>query len=184
MSDEVDEPLDDLRREVESSDGRDETDGSSDDDDKKGWSGPDGDETNGSGKMEGSEDTGGEDIPGGDEGPLGDLRRDVESRTGERKATDAREYFAEMDVEDVDTDEVWADLLFEDGEPTEGQFPASGTDEKGGQVVTQGLCHRCEYFGDPPQLHCTHEGTDIRELVDMSHYRVTNCPMVDQDVEE
>ncbi|WP_054519826.1 hypothetical protein [Halanaeroarchaeum sulfurireducens] len=184
MSDEIDEPLDDLRREVESSDDREETDESGDDGDKTGRSDADGDETDGSGRGDESEETETEDIPEADEGPMGELRRDVESKADERKATDAREYFAEMDVGDVDTDEIWADLLFEDGEPTEGQFPASGTDEKAGQVVTQGLCHRCEYFGDPPQLHCTHEGTEIRELVDMSHYRVTNCPMVDQDVEE
>lgn len=122
-------------------------------------------------------------------GPLGDLRREVESRAGsdgEGPETNNDALFTEMGVDDVDSEAVWADLLLEDG-PTEGSFPPTATeqgDDGTYQVVTKRLCHRCEFFGDPPTLSCTHEGTAIHELVDMDHYRVSDCPMVDTEADD
>lgn len=132
------------------------------------------------------------------DGPLGGLRRDVESRKRDDQQSKAgrepgiggddgpeADHFVEQNVDEVDTDELWADLLFEDEEPPTGSFEAADDlGDEPGTVVSKSLCHRCQYFGDPPQLHCTHEGTTIHELLDMGHYRVTDCPMVDENVEE
>ncbi|MGM0397599.1 MAG: hypothetical protein ACQEQY_01265 [Halobacteriota archaeon] len=203
--DEADEPLEDLVREVESRTGDgdgDRSNGETADDEPRAKAGerpstPDE-------RPADTRDRPSDPEPGrtdADDGPLGDLRRAVESRSGTEGVTGQDEtdresagagavdddHFAEMDVEDVGADEVWADLLFDDGGPTEGAFPATehdAGDDGPGQVVTKRLCHRCEYFGDPPTLHCTHEGTSIEELVGMDHYRVTDCPMVADDYDE
>lgn len=121
------------------------------------------------------------------DGPLGALRREVDSRTAadDSDASDAAvdDTFAEMRVDDIDSEDLWADLLLDDG-PTEGSFPPTATTHRAEGTyheVTKRLCHRCEYFGDPPILHCTHEGTTIHELVDMDHYLVSDCPMVDTE---
>ncbi|MFB6133151.1 MAG: hypothetical protein ABEJ44_07095 [Halanaeroarchaeum sp.] len=182
--DDSEEPLGDLREEVDSRTGRED-------------SGPSGDGSDHTppeaAPDEPAEEKGGDASPE-EEGPLGDLRRDVESRKAEGESPSDRpgtgngsqpgDPFVEQDVDDVDTDELWADLLFEDEEPPTGSFEAADETDAPGTVVSKSLCHRCQYFGDPPQLHCTHEGTTIHELVDMDHYRVTDCPMVDEDVEE
>lgn len=183
--DDPEEPLGDLRDEVESRTGRGDA----------APSGDGSDETPPESDRDVQAEETAADASAADDGPLGDLRRDVESRKGEggsrtgQPGTDdgtEADHFAEMDVDDVDTEEIWADLLFEDDEPPEGAFEAADVDleDRPGTVVSKSLCHRCRYFGDPPELHCTHEGTTIHELVDMDHYRVTDCPMVDEDVEE
>lgn len=197
--DESDEPLEDLRREVEDRTGDDETDDTavSGDRNREGTSADEIENDEGSAVDEAEiDEESSVDDAADDEGPLGDLRREVESRTekggsGEPDTDDTESagpgHFAEMDVDDVDTDEVWAEMLLEDDAPLEGAVPPTETDEvsdRPGTVVTKRLCHRCQYFGDPPTLHCTHDGTSIEELVDMDHYRVTNCPMVALDYDE
>ncbi|MFW5896299.1 MAG: hypothetical protein ACOCUA_02830 [archaeon] len=169
-ADEGEEPLADLRREVET---RSEDDAEPDD--------------RRSGTDESSANRPPDDSDGDAGGPLEDLRRDVESRADADQSADpdptVDERFAEMGVEDVDSEDLWADLLLDDG-PTEGSFPPSDTAHRSDGTyheVTKRLCHRCEYFGDPPTLHCTHEGTTIHELVDMDHYLVSECPMVEAD---
>ncbi|QHS17888.1 hypothetical protein GWK26_12430 [haloarchaeon 3A1-DGR] len=42
-------------------------------------------------------------------------------------------------------------------------------------------CQRCPYSTDPPTLACTHDGTEIVEVVEMDRFRVRNCPMVSTD---
>lgn len=183
MSEDEEEPLGDLRNEIEERTGDGKTERSE----------PPEAESPADPEPEAGEPP--EDDAGEGESPLGGLRREVESRSdaSESASTDAEadaatdeELFADMDVDDVDTDEVWADLLIEDDAPTEGSVPEAELDvETGGPgtVVTKRLCHRCQFFGEPPALHCTHEGTSIEELVDMEHYRVLNCPMVEKDEE-
>lgn len=198
--DESEEPLGDLRDEVESRTGSEETAPKEDTDSDTAREAPREEREEASGEGEGDVDEVSSDGESAtDDGPLGGLRRDIESRkggdptskTGETSGTTGDvgtddEHFAEMDVGDVDTEEVWADLLFEDEETPTGAFEAAEVEgeDRPGTVVSKSLCHRCQYFGDPPALHCTHEGTTIHELVDMDHYRVTECPMVDPDVEE
>lgn len=46
-------------------------------------------------------------------------------------------------------------------------------------IVPKGrYCESCEHFDEPPAVRCTHEGAEIRELVDMEHFRVFDCPVV------
>jgi hypothetical protein len=128
-----------------------------------------------------------EDADGTDSIPLSELRAEVES--GEATSgTQAGEghLFHEERVDEVEAEAVWADLLMGSGD-TEGVFdPTDFEDELGVsyQVVPKTLCHRCEFFGEPPTLHCTHDGTTIHETVDMDHYRVSACPMVGEDGED
>ena len=129
------------------------------------------------------------DIPGSDheeggrgEGiPLSELRDDVVEDADAPETVG--ELFHEERVEEVDSESVWADLLMGSGE-TDAIFDPTSVEAELGrefQVVPKTLCHRCEFFGDPPTLHCTHEGTTIHETVDMDHYRVSECPMVRSD---
>lgn len=46
------------------------------------------------------------------------------------------------------------------------------------RTIPKATCHGCPHFGDPPELACTHEGTDILAMVDSDHFRVADCPMV------
>ncbi len=120
--------------------------------------------------------------PGRDAGiPLSELRNDVVD--GADGPETVGELFHEERVDEVESEAVWADLLMGSGE-TDAIFDPTAVEAELGrdyQIVPKTLCHRCEYFGDPPTLHCTHEGTTIHETVNMDHYRVSECPMVRSD---
>lgn len=45
-------------------------------------------------------------------------------------------------------------------------------------VPTRSFCERCEHFAAPPRVACEHPGTEIREVVDVDHVLVANCPVV------
>lgn len=47
-------------------------------------------------------------------------------------------------------------------------------------VPKDSYCEQCPYFGEPPDVGCTNDGTEIVEFEDMEHVRVRNCPKVDQ----
>lgn len=169
-TDERDEPLGDLRNEIDS---RIED--------------VSGDES--AAAQDSADDRTPDDAKDAADGPLGDLRREVDERVDEDRSepadADVEDRFAEIAVDDIDSEDLWADLLLDDG-PTEGSFPPTETTKRADGTyheVTKRLCHRCEYFGDPPVLHCAHEGTTIHELVDMDHYLVSDCPMVDTEGE-
>lgn len=168
MSEDEDEPLGDLRRDIESRRGEADADDAGADDTEAD-----------------SPSTGDAAANGRADEPLGDLRRDVDERAGDQSAADAEDAFTEMDVGEVDSEDPWADLLLEEEEgATAESFPATETGEGGEvQVVDKRLCHRCRFFGDPPELHCTHEGTVIHATVDMDHYRVSDCPMVNTEAD-
>lgn len=113
--------------------------------------------------------------------PLSELRDDVVEGAAPPESEGG--LFHEERVQEVEPEAVWADLLMGSGD-TEAIFDPTAVEAELGreyQVVPKTLCHRCEYFGDPPTLHCTHEGTTIHETVDMDHYRVSECPMVRSD---
>jgi hypothetical protein len=69
--------------------------------------------------------------------------------------------------------------------PDDGRASGAPTDEaREERVVDKGkYCRNCEYFSAPPEVRCTHEGTEIAEEVDMDHFRVVNCPVVREDEE-
>ena len=46
------------------------------------------------------------------------------------------------------------------------------------RTIPKETCHGCPHVGDPPELRCTHDGTDILAMPDADHFRVADCPMV------
>lgn len=109
--------------------------------------------------------------------------------------------FEEMSVGEIDEETLWSSL--ESGEATgvgdttgietdslNGAGPAPGVEsvEDAGPemrehvVLKQTYCQSCPYLDDPPALACTHEGTDIVEVIDGERFRVRNCPMVDESM--
>jgi len=116
-------------------------------------------------------------------GPLSGLREDIEARRDRRaNATpDAEDVFETGNDEPVlDGEQVWEDLL--EGQADEAGMLAFGEqveDETADvRIIPDRICHNCKYFADPPDLHCTHDGTEIRRVVDMDHYEVVDCPVV------
>lgn len=89
--------------------------------------------------------------------------------------------FEEVDVPDIDEEAVWAALDAD----ADGADLADLTDtlEAGAErveavVPKNQFCERCEHFSEPPEVACGHEGTEIRELVDVEQFRVVDCPVV------
>lgn len=85
--------------------------------------------------------------------------------------------FERMDVEGMDPDAVWTQLGgVRDQEPTD---ETDGADERTyAEVSKHRFCERCQYFSPPPDVSCSHEGTDILEFVDMETVRLADCPVV------
>jgi len=48
-------------------------------------------------------------------------------------------------------------------------------------VPKRDFCQRCPHFSSPPETACTHGGTTIVEVVDPDHFRVRNCPVVEDE---
>jgi hypothetical protein len=106
--------------------------------------------------------------------PLGEVAEAVASR---RDADDGEsdvfeEAFEDVDLE-VDSEAVWERLAAEE---TDDSTAPVGDEER--VVDKRSFCHRCEYFSEPPALECSHEGTEIVELVDVANFRVRGCPVV------
>ena len=76
-----------------------------------------------------------------------------------------------------DDESVWEDL----SEPVE---PETKTTEEGGRRLSEvnkhSFCEGCEYFTGPPEIACTHEGTEILQFLDMETVRVADCPIVEE----
>lgn len=106
----------------------------------------------------------------GQAGPLGDLAAEVGRRTDE-------DLLEQQDVPKIDSGVVWEQL--ESGGPV-----LDWDDDDEERVVEKAsYCESCRYFADPPDMECTHEGTEILELVDTAHVRVINCPIVQENEE-
>lgn len=110
----------------------------------------------------------------GRDGPLGDLAAGIDGRRERQTKTD-EELFDEVDVGELDADELWAQV--EADEPT--VEPRGEREVR--EVQKRKYCSQCEYFADPPEVGCSHEGTDILEQVDMEHFKVADCPVVLED---
>ncbi|WP_231185188.1 hypothetical protein [Haladaptatus sp. DYF46] len=123
--------------------------------------------------------------PEGADEPLSGLVSDIEERRN-RKSERVDDAFEEVDVGDVDTDELWDDLLNEDGGELVVSVPReAGWDDRDVRTIPKTTCHGCPHVGNPPDLRCTHEGTDILSMPDVEHFRVADCPMVaDEDVDD
>jgi hypothetical protein len=114
----------------------------------------------------------------GSDEPLSELRDELSER-GEVADEEFEELFEEIDVGTVDEESLWDELSETADEPL---FAADADTipDADVTVVEKSLCHRCPHFGDPPELHCTHEGTTIDAEVDTEHFRVVDCPIVAQ----
>ncbi|MEZ3117073.1 hypothetical protein RYH80_14245 [Halobaculum sp. MBLA0147] len=60
---------------------------------------------------------------------------------------------------------------------------AEAVDEVGQEHVVdkRQYCQQCPHLADPPELGCTHEGTEIVEVTDAEHFRVRACPVIGED---
>lgn len=84
--------------------------------------------------------------------------------------------FEDASAESVDIEEVWERL--EGGStPSVSQTAVS---EEMDVVSKRAYCESCKYMRPPPQVSCSHEGTDIVEYVDADHVLLRNCPIVAQ----
>ncbi|GAA0646730.1 hypothetical protein [Salarchaeum japonicum] len=112
--------------------------------------------------------------------PLSELATGVREREASRESDqEFDELFSEVDVGELDGEQAWRDLLAEEeGEPLAIGERVQTDEDRDVRVIENRTCHNCQYFGEPPELHCTHEGTDIRRVVDTDHYEVVDCPMV------
>jgi hypothetical protein len=82
--------------------------------------------------------------------------------------------FAEMDVEQIDPEIVWQELTSAQSRGSVGDVQ----DRTYADVSKHSYCEQCEYFSEPPAVHCSHEGTEIVEFLDMETVRVVDCPVV------
>ncbi|WP_435154900.1 hypothetical protein [Haladaptatus sp. DFWS20] len=118
--------------------------------------------------------------------PLADLAAEVESRRTHEPTANRREFedaFTEVTVEDVDVDDLWADLEAEDSGDLVVSAPREESEnDRDVRMIPKTTCHGCPQFAEPPTVRCTHEGTDILAMVDTEQFRVADCPMVvDED---
>ncbi|ELZ78435.1 hypothetical protein C455_12148 [Haloferax larsenii JCM 13917] len=126
--------------------------------------------------------------------PLSDIASRVAERRAQASVRDDSEdeLFESMSVGDLDDEDVWTSLV--DGDDDEEVAVGVGVGASAEPVDDHGdvsdpehvipkneFCQRCEYFSDPPELACTHEGTTIVEMPDSDHFCVRNCPMVDDE---
>lgn len=131
----------------------------------------------------------GEDVAGGmdgDDDPFADLE-DVEVEAdpfGDLDAAAADDQFDEVEGTDGDDSHVWEALDAQEDGATDvavgGDLPDVDVDADEQIVPKRSYCEKCEHFTPPPETACTHPGTEIRELVDMQHFRVASCPVVAQ----
>ena len=103
-----------------------------------------------------------------------------------------QELFEEMDVGSVDADAVWESVLADEDDagatdPAEvtSDTGVGTTDEEGNETVVakQQYCQSCDFFTAPPEVACTHESSEIVEIVDGNRFRVRNCPVVAGEIE-
>lgn len=138
------------------------------------------------------------DADGGDEradAPLDDLAREVrEKRAARESGADAgadadavvdSDLFESVEVDHVDDDAVWESFVEGETGPEErvglGADAEQAADPAEHVVPKRDFCQRCPHFTDPPEVACTHEGTDIVEAVDADRFRVRNCPVVEEE---
>jgi hypothetical protein len=82
--------------------------------------------------------------------------------------------FEEMEVGELDPDDVWESIS-----DAERRGSVSQQAERiYADVSKHRYCEQCEFFSDPPDISCSHEGTEILEFLDQETVRVVDCPVV------
>jgi hypothetical protein len=117
----------------------------------------------------------GPDAPG-DAAPLSDLADEVAQRRGDAESVD--DAFTEMDAPALDADALWEQFAGSGGDPIVFSERVESEPDRDVRVIPKRTCQGCPYFSDPPEVACSHDGTDILELVDLDHHKVADCPMV------
>jgi len=122
--------------------------------------------------------------------PLAALERAVEEDdAGGTGPAGGEDPFEQVEVGDIDEEEVWESIDDEGATPDEPSIGAGvdaervERDDPGAKrpdhVVDKGsYCQRCRFFSAPPDVRCTHDGTEVVEVVDSERFRVRGCPMV------
>ena len=84
--------------------------------------------------------------------------------------------FERVDIDHIDADKVWEEIAEDDG--------ADATPEgRYAEVSKHRYCEQCEHFSEPPNAHCTNEGAEIMEFLDMETVRLLDCPVVAENHE-
>jgi hypothetical protein len=106
-------------------------------------------------------------IDTGTDDPFGDVGK----RTGDPFEDDV---FEEMDIEELDPDEVWASIA----DAEERGSVSQQAERIYAEVSKHRFCEQCEFFSKPPDVACSHEGTEILEFLDQETVRLVDCPVV------
>ncbi len=115
-------------------------------------------------------------VEGDREEPLGELAAKVGRRSDDHDEGEYDDLFVSENVGDLDSDLVWEEL------ETGGISIDRDLETVEHVVETSTYCERCEYFSEPPEVACGHEGTDIVDMVDVEQFTVRNCPKVAEDI--
>lgn len=107
--------------------------------------------------------------------PLAELATEIAER---RDSQSTAEDDGEFNGLDVDEAGVWSEL---EDDPIAVPASVEADDDAERHQVSKGLCHNCQFFSEPPAFRCTHEGTEISEVVDTDRFLVVDCPMVGED---
>lgn len=82
--------------------------------------------------------------------------------------------FQKMAAGEIDEEEVWEQIT---DARARGSVSAAAERDYA-EVSKHRYCEHCEYFTEPPEVRCTHDGTEILEFVDAETVRVADCPVV------
>lgn len=103
---------------------------------------------------------------------------------GELDAPGEADPFTEMDADAEPVgDDVFEMVGGDEEQPTDLNIerdPEVEEVDEGVVVPKRSYCERCPHFSEPPAVGCTNPGTKIHELVDVEHFRVSNCPVVEE----
>lgn len=89
--------------------------------------------------------------------------------------------FEEMDDEGEPIEDVWETLGEGESAGESTLAPVDGNDRLETDIVDKrSFCQRCRYLSAPPAVECTHDGTEILEIVDSERFRVRGCPMIER----
>lgn len=105
--------------------------------------------------------------------PEAEFRSDVGRREGDPFES-FEDAFDEMDIDKLDSDVVWQELTSAESRGSVGERQERAYTD----VSKHSYCEQCEHFSPPPDITCTHEGTEIVEFLDMETVRVVDCPVV------
>lgn len=129
-----------------------------------------------------------------EEAPLERLAGDVRQRRQDEPDSES-DPFERMEAGAVDGEDVWEEILSE-GEASEAEravgVGASAIEVDGASeaerteyvVPKDEFCGRCPYLGDPPELACENDSTEIVEVTDSERFRVRGCPFAGRDDSE